>query len=110
MSLSSPADVTFDELSEPVADDEAARVCLVEWWSRVPDPRSLLGRWHRFFYLDADALAEMAKKRGPHNWIGWGLQRGAARAAQTRDSRRELFDRAVLWLIENRVVPPGSLR
>ncbi|MFI6798186.1 DUF4158 domain-containing protein [Streptosporangium canum] len=83
MSLSSPADVTFDELSESVADDEAARVCLVEWWSQVPDPRSLLGRWQRFFYLDADALAEVAKKRGPHNRIGWGQQRGTARMLGT---------------------------
>jgi hypothetical protein len=43
VSLSSPIDVAFGELSESVADDEAARVCLVEWWSRVPDPRLLLG-------------------------------------------------------------------
>jgi hypothetical protein len=32
---------------------------------------------------------------------------GASRAAQTRDSRRELFDRAVLWLIGGRVLLPG---
>ena len=31
----------------------------------------------------------------------------ASRAAQTRDSRRELFDRAVLWLIGGRVLLPG---
>lgn len=31
----------------------------------------------------------------------------ASRVAVTRDSRRELFDRAVLWLIENRVLLPG---
>ncbi|MFI7454500.1 DUF4158 domain-containing protein [Nonomuraea sp. NPDC049714] len=141
-----------------------------------PSPEDL----ERFFYLDADALAEVAKKRGPHNRLGWGLQWGtvrmlgtfladptgdvphvavdyvaeqlgvadpscikhyaerlptqhehareirellglrefaeaeaelrafvASRAAQTRDSRRELFDRAVVWLIENRVLLPG---
>ncbi|GAA3603826.1 hypothetical protein GCM10022419_105480 [Nonomuraea rosea] len=143
-----------------------------------PSPENL----EQFFYLDADALAEVAKKRGPHNRLGWGLQWGtarmlgtfladavgdvphvavdyvaeqlgvadpscikhyaerlptqhehareirgllglrefaeaeaetelrvfvASRAAQTRDSRRELFDRAVVWLIENRVLLPG---
>jgi hypothetical protein len=31
----------------------------------------------------------------------------ASRAAMTRDSRQELFDRAVLWLIENRALLPG---
>ncbi|MDP9843371.1 Tn3 family transposase [Streptosporangium lutulentum] len=31
----------------------------------------------------------------------------ASRVRKTRDSRRELFDRAVLWLIENQVLLPG---
>ena len=31
----------------------------------------------------------------------------ASRARRTRDSRRELFDRSVLWLIGNRVLLPG---
>ncbi|MFI7418672.1 DUF4158 domain-containing protein [Nonomuraea sp. NPDC049684] len=39
-----------------------------------PSPEDL----ERFFYLDADALAEVAKKRGPHNRLGWGLQHGPA--------------------------------
>src|ERR1035441_7854349 len=140
-----------------------------------PSPEDL----ERFFYLDAVALAEVAKKRGPHNRIGWAVQWGtvrmlgtfladpgdvphvaveyvaeqvgvadpsciknyperlptqhehareirgllgyrefaeaeaevrtfvASRATQTRDSRRELFDRAVLWLIGGRVLLPG---
>jgi hypothetical protein len=34
----------------------------------------------------------------------------ASRVATTRDSRRELFDRAVLWLIEQRVLLPDLLR
>jgi len=140
-----------------------------------PSPEDL----ERFFYLDAVALAEVAKKRGPHNRLGWAVQWGtvrmlgtfladpgdvpyvaveyvaeqlgvadpsciksyperlptqhehareirgllgyrefadaeaevrafvASRAAQTRDSRRELFDRAVLWLTGGRVLLPG---
>ena len=140
-----------------------------------PSPADL----KRFFYLDAVALAEVAKKRGPHNRLGWAAQWGtvrmlgtfladpgdvphvaveyvaeqvgvadlsciknypdrsptqhehareirglpeyrefaetetevrtfvASRAAQTHDSRRELFDRAALWLIEGRVLLPG---
>lgn len=40
-------------------------------------------RYRRFFYLDADALAEVAKKRGPHNRLGWGLQWGTARMLGT---------------------------
>ncbi len=140
-----------------------------------PSPEDL----ERFFYLDAVALAEVGKKRGPHNRLGWAVQWGtvrmlgtfladpgdvphvaveyvaeqlgvadpsciknyperlptqhehareirgllgyrefadaeaevrtfvASRAAQTRDSRRELFDRAVLWLIGGRVLLPG---
>ena len=140
-----------------------------------PSPEDL----ERFFYLDAMALAEVARKRGPHNRLGWAVQWGtvrmlgtfladpgdvphvaveyvaeqlgvadpsciknyperlptqhehareirgllgyrefadaeaevrtfvASRAAQTRDSRRELFDRAVLWLIGGRVLLPG---
>ncbi|GAA3263651.1 hypothetical protein GCM10020216_106620 [Nonomuraea helvata] len=31
----------------------------------------------------------------------------ASRVRKSRDSRRELFDRAVLWLITNRVLLPG---
>jgi len=46
-----------------------------------PSPEDL----ERFFYLDAVALAEVAKKRGPHNRLGW----------------------AVLWLIGGRVLLPG---
>ncbi|MER5627304.1 DUF4158 domain-containing protein [Streptosporangium sp. NPDC002544] len=137
------------------------------------------GDLERFFYLDAAALAEVAKKRRDHNRLGFGVQWGtvrmlgtflsdagdvphvavefvaeqlsvtdpscikhyrerlptqhqhareirallgyrefaeaeaelrtfvASRAAQTRDSRRELFDRAVVWLIEGRVLLPG---
>ena len=140
-----------------------------------PSPEDL----ERFFYLDAVALAEVAKKRGPHNRLGWAVQWGtvrmlgtfladpgdvphvaveyvaeqvgvadpsciknyperlptqhehareirgllgyrefadaeaevrafaASRAAQTRDSRRELFDRAVPWLTGGRVLLPG---
>ncbi len=40
-----------------------------------PSPEDL----ERFFYLDAVALAEVAKKRGPHNRLGWAVQWGTVR-------------------------------
>ncbi len=44
-----------------------------------PSPEDL----ERFFYLDAVALAEVAKKRGPHNRLGWAGQWGTVRMLGT---------------------------
>ncbi len=44
-----------------------------------PSPEDL----ERFFYLDAVALAEVAKKRGPHNRLGWAVQWGTVRMLGT---------------------------
>src|SRR5437868_14751239 len=157
---------------EYLSDDQ------VSWYGRFPadpSPEDL----ERFFFLDAAALEEVAKKRGPHNRLGWAVQWGTvrmlgtfladpgdvphvavehvaeqvgvagpsciknyparlptqheharevrgllgyrefadaedelrvyvvSRARATRDSRRDLFDRAVVWLIDNRVLLPG---
>lgn len=44
-----------------------------------PSPADL----ERFFYLDAVALAEVAKKRGPHNRLGSAVQWGTVRMLGT---------------------------
>ena len=44
-----------------------------------PSPEDL----ERFFYLDAVALAEVAKKSGPHNRLGWAVQWGTVRMLGT---------------------------
>ena len=70
--------------------------CIKGYAERVPtqyeharEIRDLLGFWDF-----ADAEEEVAE------FV-------ASRVAKTRDSRRELFDRAVLWLVEKRVLLPG---
>ena len=38
------------------AGDDASRCCLREWVARVPDPRSVTGRWHPLEYVLALAV------------------------------------------------------
>ncbi|MFC9971140.1 DUF4158 domain-containing protein [Spirillospora sp. NPDC127200] len=75
---------------------DPGRLCIKEYAERGPtqyehtgEIRDLLG-----FREFADAETEIAA------FI-------ASRVAKTRDSRRELFDRAVLWMVEERVLLPG---
>jgi hypothetical protein len=96
VSLSSPIDVAFGELSESVADDEADRVCLVDWGSRVPDPRSLLGRRHRLeFVLGVAVCAYTTAGHEPADAVGeWAT--GCDQATLTAlGGRRDPFTRRI---------------
>lgn len=55
MLLSSLTDVPAGRLAGALAADES-RCCLREWLSRVPDPRSRLGRWHPLVFVLALAV------------------------------------------------------
>ena len=45
-----------DQAGLLAAGDDTARCCLREWLARVPDPRSVMGRWHPLEYVLALAI------------------------------------------------------
>jgi len=50
--LSSLINAPAGELAEALAaGDDASCCCLREWLARVPDPRSVMGRWHPLEYV-----------------------------------------------------------
>ena len=54
--LSSLIHASRDDLSAAVAKDGLYRPCLREWLAQVPDPRSVLRRWHRLEFVLALAV------------------------------------------------------
>jgi hypothetical protein len=55
--LSSLINAPPGDLAEVLAaGDDASRCCLREWVARVPDPRSVTGRWHPLEYVLALAV------------------------------------------------------
>ena len=54
--LSSLIGVPREDLSAALAADGPARPCLREWLTRIPDPRSPLGRWHPLEFVLALAV------------------------------------------------------
>ncbi len=54
--LSSLIDVPPGQCGMPSAADDVSRCCLREWLARVPDPRSVMGRWHPLGYVLALAV------------------------------------------------------
>ena len=54
--LSSLIDVPPGQCGMPSAADDVSRCRLREWLARVPDPRSVMGRWHPLGYVLALAV------------------------------------------------------
>jgi len=54
--LSSLIDVPSGQSGRLPAADDTSRYCLREWLARVPDPRSVMGRWHLLGYVLALAV------------------------------------------------------
>jgi predicted transposase YbfD/YdcC len=54
--LSSLIDVPSGQCGALPAADVVSRCCLLEWLARVPDPRSVMGRWHPLGYVLALAV------------------------------------------------------
>ena len=54
--LSSLIEVPSGQSGRLPAADDGSRCCLREWLAGVPDPRSVMGRWHLLGYVLALAV------------------------------------------------------
>jgi len=66
--LSSLIDVPPGQCGMPPAADNVSRCCLREWLARVPDPRSVMGRWHPLGYVLALAVCAFTVAGHDGDW------------------------------------------
>jgi predicted transposase YbfD/YdcC len=99
--LSSLIDVPPGDLSGASAADDAARGRLRAWLSRVPDPRSRLGRWHPLeFVLAVTVCAYTAAGHECAQAVAEWAAGCSQQTLATLGGRRELL----AW----RIRPPGA--